>query len=65
MSLENFVEFNRNLILQEMNIRTQLQTVLARVSKRRLPHVIARLGHLDQEWNTFNALMRGRNIDLG
>ena len=61
VSLENFVEFNRNLALQEMNIHTQLQAFLIRDSKRKLPHVIARLARLDQEWNTFKALMRGRN----
>ena len=65
MSFENFVEFTCNLALHEMDVHTQPQTFLITDSKGRLPHFIARLEHLDQDWNTFSALMRGRHVDLG
>ena len=65
MSFENFVEFTCNLALHEMDVHTQPQTFLITDSKGRLPHFIARLEHLDQDWNTFSALMRGRHVELG
>ena len=48
-----------------MDAYIQPQTFLTIDAKGKLPHLIARLEHLDQDWNTFSALMRGKNVDLG
>ena len=60
MSFEDFVEFTCSLALCEMDVHTKPQTFLIMDSKGRLPHFIARLENLDQDWNTFSNLMLSR-----
>ena len=65
MSFEDFVEFTCSLALCEMDVHTKPQTFLIMDSKGRLPHFIARLENLDQDWNTFSNLMLSRKVNLG
>ena len=65
MSFEDFVEFTCSLALCEMDVHTKPQTFLIMDSKGRLPHFIARLENLDQDWNTFSNLMLHRKVNLG
>ena len=65
MSFEDFVKFTCSLTLCEMDVHTKPQTFLIMDSKGRLPHFVARLENLDEDWNTFSQLMLRRKVNLG
>ena len=65
MSFEDFVKFTCSLALSEMNMHTKPQTFLIMNSIGRLPHFVARLENLAEDWNTFSQLMLRRKVNLG
>ena len=65
MSPEDFAKFTYSLALSEMNMDTKPQTFLIMNSRGRLPHFVARLENLDEDWNTFSKLMLRRKVNLG
>ena len=59
------MELTCTLDVSDMDVHTQPQTFLIMDSKGRLPHFIARLENLDQDWKKLSTSMEDKGVNLG
>ena len=65
MTFNDFVKLTCALNVSDMEVHTQPQTFLITDSKERLPHFIARLENLDQDWKKLSTSMEEKGVNLG
>ena len=65
MTFNDFVKLTCALDVSDMDVHTQPQTFLIMDSKGRLPHFIARLENLDQDWKKLSTSMEDKGVNLG
>ena len=65
MTFNDFVKLTCALDVFNMDAHTQPQTFLIMDSKGRLPHFIARLENLDQDWKKLSTSMEEKGVNLG
>ena len=65
MTFNDFVKLTCALDVFNMDVHTQPQTFLIMDSKGRLPHFIARLENLDQDWKKLSTSMKDKGVNLG
>ena len=65
MTFNDFVKLTCSLDVFKMDVHTQPQTFLITDSKGRLPHFIARLENLDQDWKKLSTFMKENGVNLG